>query len=527
MHVSRHIAICAVVTLLVAMAADGYDQPAERRATDEFVERLRKARTQSVVNGSVVRGRDNDSVIDAYMDVIAHYEGEDRQTAMWFLRMGVGIREWAPASGPRRLDFMLPARVAPVLLAALREEPRAARYDLMELLGSIDEPGPAVIATVGRELSRDDAGGTDDAIRAAAMLGTEAAELAPELERMLDAADPTRPTQRGAGNVLLVRRANIAGALARVTDPSHDEALRVLIDAVDLDDGAAGFALGHLRHLGRRAAPAVDVLLEHLGREMNQLDHVVEAILGASPDALPAVLPILVDRATEGAEATANDHELRLILHGAARADGELTVLAAALRRVATASESRSALDPSVARIVGPLALVSDDANGRALAALTEIARGEHEGAGKRAVQFLAELGPAARPATDDLVAILGEQNAARPPVASAILTISPDLQPTILPPLLALAVSHDAEEAAFAERELSALVENRRVRWLDSAEMRAAVPALIAAVEARPVADGKTPAEALRRINTPESREAYNAYVRRAGAEKRGSNNE
>ncbi len=54
---------------------------------------------------------------------------------------------------------------------------------------------------------------------------------------------------------------------------------------------------------------------------MNQLDHVVEAILGASPDALPAVLPILVDRATEGAEATANDHELRLILHGAARAD--------------------------------------------------------------------------------------------------------------------------------------------------------------------------------------------------------------
>ncbi|MEO2004542.1 MAG: hypothetical protein ABGY41_10610, partial [Candidatus Poribacteria bacterium] len=57
-------------------------------------------------------GRDNDAVIDAYMDVIAHYEGEDRRTAMWFLRMGVGIREWHPPVEPRRLDFMLPARVA-------------------------------------------------------------------------------------------------------------------------------------------------------------------------------------------------------------------------------------------------------------------------------------------------------------------------------------------------------------------------------------------------------------------------------
>ena len=124
-----------------------------------------------------VAGRDNDAVIDAYMDVIAHYEGEDRRTAMWFLRMGVGIREWHPPVEPRRLDFMLPARVAPILLAALRAEPRRARYDLMELLGSIDEPSPAVIDAVRRVLLSDDPDATRDGLRAVAMLGPRAAAL--------------------------------------------------------------------------------------------------------------------------------------------------------------------------------------------------------------------------------------------------------------------------------------------------------------------------------------------------------------
>ena len=277
--------------LLAGAAADGYGQSPERRATDAFVQRLREARTQSRISGAIVRGKDNDAVIDAYMDVIAHYEGEDRRTAMWFLRLTVGIREWKQPTDPRRLGVMLPARVAPILLAALRDG--AARYDMMELLGSIDEPSPEVIAAVGGVLRSDDPDAVRDALRGVAMLGVHAAEFAPHLEHMLGSVGPN-PNPNS--NVVPVRKVNIAGALARVSATTHEKALDVLIDAVRRDDGAERPAVRHLTHLGGRAEPAVGALLELLKREVNEIEAIVEAILVASPDALPSMLAILIGR---------------------------------------------------------------------------------------------------------------------------------------------------------------------------------------------------------------------------------------
>ncbi len=518
---------------------------------DQFIQRMRQARTQSVVSSLNLPGRDINHAIDAFIDVIAHYEGRDRADAAWYMAMGIGMTPTEPLSDPRRLDFMLPARVAPVLAAALREEPRGARYHLTQLLGSVDEPTQEVIDTLRALLLSNDPDAQDDAARGIAMLGRHAADLAPDLERLL--AEVNAVAEPDHAQPHLARRVRVAGALARVSDAPRPEALDVVIEGLD---GASGYAVTELKHLGERALPAVPHLLARLPKEQNDIGDIVEAVLYASPDAFPDLLTILVDMTvvTDERVQAAIDADLREWLatrqnlteeqrrrfeeqrraqeqkhpqteqemtRRAGIADGVLSAIFPALAWAQTPQDSRGPMPRGLHAIAGPLARISDEALAAAANALVEIADGPDPDAAARATQCLADMGSMASPALDGLLAVYRRGDASGPSVSHAILAISPAMAADLLPAVLARAISDDAAVAASARGELSALVANTGVKWEDTPDLRAITPDLIQALAERPASEGKALARALRRIDTPEARKAYREHTRRQLKEK------
>ncbi len=558
--------VIAGIAMLLVVAADVYGVSPERQAMDAFVHRMRQAKTQDSISSLSLPGRDIDDAIDAFVDAIAHYEGEDRGNAAWYMMMGMGMTPSEPLSDPRRLDFMLPARVAPVLAAALREEPRAARSHLTQLLGSIDEPTREVIDTLRALLLSDDPGAQDAAAGGIGMLGRHASSLAPALARLLHSIDAD---DGRSGNTMLVRRVRVAGALARVSDTVEPKALDVLLEGLD---GASGFAIRELVHLGERGLPAVPTLLDHLPREQNQTGDAVETILYASPDAFPELLTTLVDMAAvdeEDIEDAINAEEQRRMaarrraqgqqrelpippprelteeqqrrkdeqqkLHAGRQrqsaeerlartsqmADGILDVLLPALVWAQAPEDSRGPMPRRLYRMAGPLAQIPDDAIAAAARALAEIAGSGDADAAARAVKCLADMGSIAAPALDALLEIYRREDASDPPVTSAIVAISPSRATEILPGVLARALATDPEVAASAEGDLAALTANASLTWEDTPELRHMVASIIQAVEERPAAEGRALARVLRRIDTDEARKAYRAHTRRQLREK------
>jgi hypothetical protein len=556
----------ALVALLAIMTHTASAISPERQAMDAFVQRMRQAKTQSVVSSFNLPGRDIDDAIDAFVDVIAHYEGRDRANAAWYMVMGIGMTPSEPLTDPRRLDYMLPARVAPVLAAALREESRAGRGHLTQLLGSIDEPTKEVIDTLRALLLSDDPDAQDDAAEGIGMLGRHGAALAPDLEWLLASMTSTEDGQESAPQY---RRVRVAGALARVSDTVRPEVLDVLIEGLD---GASSWAIRQLVDLGERGLPAVPALLEHLPKELNDHGTIVEAVLFASPDALPELLTTLVDIAavdeediqdaidaeeergmaarqraqgqqqefrvpppqdlTEEQQAR-NEKQRKLIaerqrkiaepqlVRTSKMADGVLSALLPALVWAQAPQDSRGPMPQRLHRMAGPLEQIPDDAIAAASRALAEIASSGDAAAATRAVECLADMGPMAAPALDQLLAIYRRGDASDPPVGSAMLSISQDMEAEILPGVLTRAISDDAAVAASAQEELSALAANADLKWEDTPQLRAIAAQIIEAVEARPASEGKALARALRRIDTPEARKAYRAHTRRALREK------
>ncbi len=173
-------------------------------------------------------------------------------------------------------------------------------------------------------------------------------------------------------------------------------------------------------------------------------------------------------------------------------------------------------LDDQV-EIAGALARVAEGGRGQALDALLRSARDDEPRSAARAVEHLRDLGTRARPAVDDLMSMLREGNAAQPTVTEAVLAISPELFPDVVSLLVGRATSDDLPAAWAADRELLALNPERA----ESTEMRAAAPALIAALEGRLPSDGLQLSKVVRRIDTREARAAYDAYRSRERRER------
>lgn len=490
---------CAAVLLLAAaIALPCCGRPAGRRASDKAADLIRNGGLSGFRSWPANAGWDNDSLVDAYVDVIAHGDEAAGVGAALGLSSGMGIQCWEPPANARGLDFTLPARVAPILLAALREgraEWVQYRGALLLALGAIDKPSSEVVATVVESITED--APSPEAVRAVGMLGVHAAGAAGDLNRLLSADE---------GDAA-VGRVDVAGALARVSDATHPVALDILIRAAEGKNRSTA-AIDHLRALGPRARPAADVLLACLSRGKRVDELAFEATLAVSPDELSSVLTTLLARATsEDAQE-------------AWSATSKLDQLSRAIAWTATGPDpARLSNFPgpgNTYRVYGSLTQLSDRGRADALAALVATARGDSVAAATLAVDYLRDLGPAAGSVTDDLMAILGERRVDRPPVAEAIATISPALFPAILATLAELAGSADGATAAFADHELANLSESDDLIWGRSDEMLAVVPALIAVVEARPAPGGAAVAGALRRIGSSEGQAAYNAYVGR-----------
>jgi hypothetical protein len=163
------------------------------------------------------------------------------------------------------------------------------------------------------------------------------------------------------------------------------------------------------------------------------------------------------------------------------------------------------------------LARVSEGAPGRALDALLRSARDDEPRSAARAVEHLRDLGTRARPAVEDLMSMLREGNAAQPTVTEAVLSISPELFPDVVSLLVGRATSDDLQGAWVADRELLSLNSERA----ESPEMRAAAPALIAALERRLPSDGLQLSKVVRRLDTGEAHAAYDAYRSRERRER------
>ena len=249
----------------------------------------------------------NDRVIDALAEIVAHGEGTPRVQAAAALAYPheVASKDWPQRGRDARAlgDGVLPARVAPVLLAALSGDEPTLRATLLLALGSIDEPTAEVIAAVRTALSDRDPAVAEAATVAVGMVGTRAADAADDLAKMLGVD--------GA-----VGKVTVAAALARVSDEPPPRALAVLMQAARGDDAAlAALAVAHLRDLGARAEPARDALMAILHEQRIDRPPVAEAIVAISPESLPGVLSLVVDAATS---------EDRMV---AMFADGEIDLL--------------------------------------------------------------------------------------------------------------------------------------------------------------------------------------------------------
>jgi hypothetical protein len=384
--------LAALLASVLALMSSGCGRPeapgpANHIGYEEFIAGIRAGQSLASRIPPSVRGWDNDAVIDALAEIIAQGQKVPKHAAAGALAYHHGIQRPEGGKRPRGVDFMLPARVAPVLLTALRDEDvderRRTRYrqNLLIALGSIDAPTLEVITAVRQALVDDDPRVVASATRAAGMLGRHAADMAGDLEGLLDVDSPGHWAEADGRQLWTADRAEIAGALARVSDGPHVRALEALILSAREGD-----------------------------------------------------------------------------------------------KRHAT-----------------------------------------------RAVEHLRDLGPRAVPAIDDLEAILHESRPTRPTVAAAIVAISPARLATTLSLLTDASMAQDESTVLFADRELLDLSRE----WGDSDEMRAAVPRLIAVLDARPAADGLLLSKALRRIDTRRAREAYVVYVRRERRERGASGTE
>ena len=266
--------------------------------------------------------------------------------------------------------------------------------------------------------------------------------------------------------------------------------------------------------LGSRAKPAADVLIKVLADGESSVSTVVEAIAAVSPDLLPTALATLMRRTASDDASTVRSVEF------------ELNRLVASMWWVEgtphSARDMRLIGPRHVPRAVAPLAHWSDRTRVEALHVLLDTARGDNDATARRAVQYLRELGAHSAPVADDLMAILREKDRRRPPVAGAIVAISPDRLASVVSMLANLAASEDASNATYADQELLNLSQIDDLKWVTSPELLAAAPTLIAALNARPASEGAGLAGALRRIDSPDSRKAYNAFVRRERVETR-----
>ncbi|MAF12183.1 hypothetical protein CMK11_17190 [Candidatus Poribacteria bacterium] len=517
MSSSSRSGLATLLALALALPLVSCGKPAGRKASDEYVAKIRQGGRPGYSGYGRDSGWDNDSVIDVYVDIIAHGD-RNRVRAALNLSTGHGIQKWDKRKDSRALDFMLPARIAPILLASLREDtPQWPQFRgaLLLALGSIDEPTPEVVATVRRALTEDDAAASRQAVRAVGMLGFHAAEAAGDLARILDGHGSGRPVVgRGSGGRTASRLA-VAGALARVSDGVHPRALDILAQAARGNNtGAASQAVMHMGALGSRAKPAADVLIGVLSDGDSSVSTVVEAIAAVSPDLLPTALATLMRRAASEDASTARSVEF------------ELNRLVASMWWVEGTLHSpldmRLIGPRHVPRDVAPLARWSDGTRAEALDVLLDTAQGDNDPMARRAVQYLRELGAHSAPVADDLMAILREKDPRRPPVAGAIVSISPDRLASVVSMLADLAASGDGPNATFADQELLDLSQIDDLKWSASPELLAAAPTLIAALDARPASEGAGLAGALRRIDSPDSRKAYNAFVRRERVEMR-----
>lgn len=508
-----------LATLLVfasVLVLGGWGRSAGRKASDKLAAEIRSgtvteatAELRSFPRDS---GWDNDSIIDAYVDVVAFGDRAARVTAIIGLSNRRALQAWGPPKDSRALDFMLPARIAPILLASLREdvgEGPQYRGGLLVALGSIDNPSPEVIAAVVRALEGDAGRVPRQAVVAAGMLGFHAAEVSGDLARMLD-DEGLRGPGRGRW---AASRLEVAGALARVSPGVHHRALEVIVEAAH-DEGSPELALTHLRDLGSRARPASDDLLSILilSDDNTHPSPFIDAIVAVSPERLPALLAALIGRAAS------EDASTSML------ADGELARLAAGMDGISLPSRvSIGGPTGRMDRVVRPLANLSAETHARALDTLIGIARGEKHASPRVAVDYLRRLGSQhAGSVAGDLMVIFHEKSVERPPVAEAILGIAPDLFPGVVAELADLAASDDRGDVLFADHELSNLSDGDGREWPRSEEMAIVTPKLAAALDARPASEGAALAGVLRRINTRSSRAAYNAYVSRERLEQR-----
>ncbi|MBT3267465.1 hypothetical protein HN371_09950 [Candidatus Poribacteria bacterium] len=328
---------------------------------DEFITAFREGRSARVRVDPTTAGWDTDAVIDALTEIIVHGDNVHPRASRDRAASALAHRRWmAKAEKPtdsRALDSMLPARIAPILLAALRDAPRLSHYrqSLLTALASIDAPTPEVIAAVCGWITDDDPRVAASATKAAGMLGVHAAAAADELERLLHPDVPGYWVELDGRWLWVADRTEIAGALARVSERPHVGALDALVLSVRGDqEGPASRAVEHLRDLGPRAAPAVDGLLAILHEHNSERPPVAAAIVAIAPDRLPGVLALLTGLSAGQDRPTAifADHELLNLSRELGDSPEMRAVTPALIAALGThPAEDRLALSKAVRRI--------------------------------------------------------------------------------------------------------------------------------------------------------------------------------
>lgn len=333
MSVSRRTGLAALVALGLAFSLAACVERPERSAQDRHLARIRAGKARDYEACSALYQLRDDRVIDALVELVAHGEGQPRVQAA--AALGYPHVSTAPdwpqrGTDPRALgDDVLPARIAPALLAAMSGDEPGLRAKLLLALASIDEPTPAVVAVVRGALTDDDPRVAEAAVIAAGMLGVHAAEAAGDLERLPDAGGP-------------VRRVSIAGALARASGGAHVRALGALLSVARGDDAeAATLAVTHLRDIGSRAGMAGEGLMAILHEKSLERPAVAEAVVAISPDSFEDVLALLVDAAASADRMVAMfaDAEIDRLARGR---PGEMR---AAIPALAAALDARSVND--------------------------------------------------------------------------------------------------------------------------------------------------------------------------------------
>jgi hypothetical protein len=303
------------VTLAIALCGCG--RGAGRDACDEYVAAVRSGESPGFKRFPRGSGWDNDNVIDTYVDIIA-YGGDNRVRAARNLSSGRGIQKWDPPPAGRELEFTLPARIAPILLATLREDsPRWQQFrdNVILALGGIDEPTPEVVAAVHGALNGEHRRPPRHALRAARRLGVHAADMTGDLERLLAVDRPAGLRLSAWDN----DRAALAATLVWVSAAPRPDALDLLAEATrNGSEMVARNAVSYLEGLGPRAEPVVDALTAILHERDIGRPRVAKAIVAVSPDMFDEVLSVVVAQVASDDPVIASfgDAELKYLSQG-------------------------------------------------------------------------------------------------------------------------------------------------------------------------------------------------------------------